>query len=132
MTHKTCPALPAELWGQICSYNDDLTLWMVYRYVSKLLRSEAEREFAQTRLPQLDLTWTCIGDVTCKNRQFSFISDSKSRREPSQLLGLSQDDTRAHFYINSIHVTKPNDGGDLPRNLEAAHMMTRRAEQALR
>jgi hypothetical protein len=50
-TFTPCPTLPAELWGRICSYTDDFTLWMVYRYVSHTLRSEAEREFAHTRLP---------------------------------------------------------------------------------
>lgn len=130
MSRKPCPTLPAELWGRICNYTDDLTLWMVYRYVCQALRSEAEREFAHTRLHQLDLTWTCVGVVTNKHNQYSFISETNSRSEPSRLVRLV--DTRAHFSINSIHVIKATFGDQPLQDKELEKLVTQRAEHALR
>jgi hypothetical protein len=129
MARKPCPTLPAELWGCICHYTDDFTLWMVYRYISLTLRSEAEREFAHTRLPNLDLTWSCVGDLTYKDREYSFISDSRQRAAPSRFIHIV--DKRAHFSINSVHVEKAKDDEESSRDMELGYLMTRRAELAL-
>ena len=45
--------MPAELWALIMTYLDEFTVWMVCRYVSKMIRAEAERDFAKTRLPAI-------------------------------------------------------------------------------
>jgi hypothetical protein len=50
-----CRPLLAEIWGQICAHVDDFSLWVACRQVSKMVRDEAGREFARTRLPQLKL-----------------------------------------------------------------------------
>ncbi|KAF2832507.1 hypothetical protein CC86DRAFT_462789 [Ophiobolus disseminans] len=55
MTHRrgNCPSLPAELWASIITHLDDFTVWMVCRYVARMVRDEAERDFAKHRLPEL-------------------------------------------------------------------------------
>ena len=50
-----CRPLPPEMWAEICSHIDDSTLWIVCRQVSTVLRAEAEREFATSRLPFLKM-----------------------------------------------------------------------------
>lgn len=62
-TTNSCGHLPGEIWGLICAEADDFTLWVVYRQVSKLVRSEAEREFARTRLPELRINLTCSAKI---------------------------------------------------------------------
>jgi hypothetical protein len=46
--------LPAELWRNIFNYVDEIDLWFTCRQVSRLLRSEAEREMAAHRLQKLN------------------------------------------------------------------------------
>jgi hypothetical protein len=59
----SCCPLSSEVWSLICAQTDDFTLWIVYRQVSKVMRAEAEREFARTRLPQLRIKFSCCGRI---------------------------------------------------------------------
>ena len=47
-------ALPVELWGEIFNHVDEIDLWFTCRQVSRLLRSEAEREMTAHRLQKLN------------------------------------------------------------------------------
>ncbi|KAE8844416.1 hypothetical protein PTNB85_02681 [Pyrenophora teres f. teres] len=57
--------LSVELWAHVLHHlDDDYTLWVTCRQVSRDIRAEAEREFAKARLPHLNLIWTFDSDVT--------------------------------------------------------------------
>jgi hypothetical protein len=56
-----CPHLPAEIWARIFTFGDAVSLWVNCRNVSRMLRAEAEREFATTRLPTLQIEWKFAG-----------------------------------------------------------------------
>ena len=49
----TSPIFPAEIFIDILRYVNDLELWAVRRQVSRMMRKEAEREFARSRLCNL-------------------------------------------------------------------------------
>lgn len=49
--------IPQEIWGLILSFVDDeFTLWVTCRQVSRVFRTEAECEFALTQLPKLSFS----------------------------------------------------------------------------
>ncbi|EAT86750.2 hypothetical protein HBI56_130870 [Parastagonospora nodorum] len=84
-TTNACHSLPRKIWGLICAQADDFTLLVVYRQVSRLVRSEAEREFARTHLPKL-----------CVEEQIY------------QIVSLSKDGQQARLQLN-VHVTIETD-----------------------
>jgi hypothetical protein len=91
-----CRALLAEIWGHICAHVDVFSLWIACRQVSKMVRAEAEREFARTRLPQLKLGWNCrrtTQDGVCVNFKAG-LGDGNT-----QLIGFSAEGNRAHFRV---------------------------------
>ncbi|KAH7093707.1 hypothetical protein FB567DRAFT_178632 [Paraphoma chrysanthemicola] len=99
MAITTLPQLPAELWGQICSYMDDFTLWIVFRQISRTLRQEAEREFATNRLPNLQITYSCqLMSTTASNLTYNCSTNGTTR-----LIGLSPDGTRARFRVATVN-----------------------------
>ncbi|KAI8930970.1 hypothetical protein NX059_011982 [Plenodomus lindquistii] len=51
------PALPAELWAEICTHTDARTLWNGIRLASRMLLAEAEREMRRSHLSKLRLRW---------------------------------------------------------------------------
>jgi hypothetical protein len=53
-----CRPLPADIWGQVLTQVDDFTLWIPCHQISRMIRDEAEREFARTRLSQLKIDWS--------------------------------------------------------------------------
>jgi hypothetical protein len=69
-----CPALPAELCGEVFTHLDEFTVWMMSRNVSKLWRAEAEREFARNRLPQLYFKWNFrIFGVQYESKDYDYL-----------------------------------------------------------
>lgn len=72
-TANSCRSLPGEIWDLICAQAEDFALWVAYRQVSKVVRSEAEREFVQTRLPKLCIKLPYSGRIpglryTCEHK----------------------------------------------------------------
>jgi hypothetical protein len=62
-TTNACRSLPGKIRGLICAQADEFTLWVAYRQVSRLVRSEAELEFARTHLTQLRIQFVCSGKI---------------------------------------------------------------------
>lgn len=98
----TRASLPTELWVQILSHVDeDFTLWVVCRRLSKLIRAEAEREFATQRLGQLCATFEM------RNAQNRW--DHGMSVATEDFPGLSLDEDRANFNANFwIHEGYPD------------------------
>ncbi|KAI8930976.1 hypothetical protein NX059_011988 [Plenodomus lindquistii] len=91
------PALPAELWGEICTHVDARTLWMTIRPVSQLLRAEAEREMTSSRLPKL-----------CTTSPFEYGNCGQAYKI-KQLSHYAEDDQRVYIAtIDRIHAAGPH------------------------
>jgi hypothetical protein len=91
--------LPAEIWGQVMSYVDNLHLWVVCRQVSKALRSEAEREFAKHRFKNLHIHWDSAEPraYLSKPAGYTFFASTK------HLLSISPDGLRATFSVSMVY-----------------------------
>lgn len=93
-TQRPYSHLPAELWAQILHHvEDEYTLWVICRQVSRTFRAEAEREFAKTRLPQLRINWASMGEIMHENRLHEFDCNV----EDLEFQGLTEDGLRAQF-----------------------------------
>jgi hypothetical protein len=78
---------------------DDLTLWMVLRHICRITRSEAEREFATTRLSRLKLDWTCKGTFIHQDHDYKLEYDCRTKHIRTEFLGLDDDEIRARFRV---------------------------------
>jgi hypothetical protein len=107
LTVSKCPQLPAELWGSIFSHLDKYTIWMVCRNVSKLLRGEAEGEFARVRLPKLYFKWSfSLGNVLYQGEEYeSYFGSIKI----IQLASYSKDEERAFFDVRAKFTLQDDD-----------------------
>jgi hypothetical protein len=98
-----CSSLPAEIWASIFTFTDDFTLWVSCRQVTRMLRAEAEREFARTRLCKLRFKWDYSHDFSHRD-QLLWCEDTATG---GTLVGISDDFTTAtyNFDISSFWYT---------------------------
>jgi hypothetical protein len=92
--------LPTEIWGHIFSTVDGLTLWVSCRQVSKMLRSEAEPEFAQTRLPHLQIQWIACVLFDHADSRYDYMSCvSEAGVEEMKFMGLEDGGRRVRLRV---------------------------------
>ncbi|CAO2650481.1 Nn.00g017730.m01.CDS01 [Neocucurbitaria sp. VM-36] len=80
------PIFPPEVWSNILAHTDDHTVWSQCRRVSRMLRSEAERDFRTSRLNKLKIRWTfsChAGEVRASSQETDFELQTSSVKKLS-------------------------------------------------
>lgn len=102
------PKLPPERWSLVLSYVDDLTLWVVCRQVSRLLRAEAEYEFMRMRLKHLNIHWEMESITRNGREEWAYAVFMRTKG----FILASIDDLHATFHIDGVISTLlPQDNG---------------------
>ncbi|KAJ4368038.1 hypothetical protein N0V83_006393 [Neocucurbitaria cava] len=94
------PIFPPEVWSNILAHTDDHTVWSSCRLVSRMLRSEAEREFRTSRLHKLKIRWTFsshVGQVRASSQEIAFELQTTAGSSVKTLSGKG-DDNRLVVY----------------------------------
>jgi hypothetical protein len=113
---STCSPLPAEVWASVITYLDEYITWMVCRHVSKMVRNEAERDFAKYRLPNvISLKWDfSAGEAFWEDDEFS---ECDGHFELTRFHEYVESGERAIFDINvCCKLVRVSDGYDFSPN----------------